>query len=207
MMSAIETIYKGYRFRSRLEARWAVFFDVMGIEWLYEPEGFRWHRYTTEHPPDFWLPDFYLPKTKTWVEVKGDVEEFAKKSQQWFEAHDYGDSPLPGFHNNSDQLNGILLLTSIHDYAIGHVPFHQMALHHKGVYAFPVIFTPKGLTHLICYYGDVGFEYTENCLCHEFRIRNRYLDEYGNSLCRFAYECAKQARFEHGQKGIIMEDY
>ena len=30
---AIETKYKGFRFRSRLEARWAVFFDALGIEW------------------------------------------------------------------------------------------------------------------------------------------------------------------------------
>lgn len=37
---AIETRYKGYRFRSRLEARWAVFFDALGIKWEYEPEGF-----------------------------------------------------------------------------------------------------------------------------------------------------------------------
>ena len=36
----IETIYNGYRFRSRLEARWAVFFDALGIEYEYEPEGF-----------------------------------------------------------------------------------------------------------------------------------------------------------------------
>lgn len=36
----IETEYKGYRFRSRLEARWAVFFDELGIEWGYEQEGF-----------------------------------------------------------------------------------------------------------------------------------------------------------------------
>ncbi len=36
----IETIYNGYHFRSRLEARWAVFFDALGIEWEYEPEGF-----------------------------------------------------------------------------------------------------------------------------------------------------------------------
>jgi hypothetical protein len=36
----IETRYRGYRFRSRLEARWAVFFDVAGIAWRYEPEGF-----------------------------------------------------------------------------------------------------------------------------------------------------------------------
>ncbi|WP_186266895.1 hypothetical protein [Burkholderia gladioli] len=53
-MKAIETQYKGYRFRSRLEARWAVFFDALGITWEYEPEGFDLgfgERY---------LPDFFL---------------------------------------------------------------------------------------------------------------------------------------------------
>lgn len=51
----IETIYKGYRFRSRLEARWAVFFDNMGIKWLYEHEG-----YVLENG-EYYLPDFFLP--------------------------------------------------------------------------------------------------------------------------------------------------
>ena len=37
---AIETEYDGYRFRSRLEARWAVFFDALGVDYEYEPEGF-----------------------------------------------------------------------------------------------------------------------------------------------------------------------
>ena len=36
---AVQTEYKGYLFRSRLEARWAVFFDTLGIQWEYEPEG------------------------------------------------------------------------------------------------------------------------------------------------------------------------
>ena len=31
-IKAIETVYKGYRFRSRLEARWAVFFDACGVK-------------------------------------------------------------------------------------------------------------------------------------------------------------------------------
>jgi hypothetical protein len=39
-MQAIETAYNGYRFRSRLEARWAVFFDALGIRYQYEKEGF-----------------------------------------------------------------------------------------------------------------------------------------------------------------------
>ena len=32
-IKAIETSYKGYLFRSRLEARWAVFFDALGLVW------------------------------------------------------------------------------------------------------------------------------------------------------------------------------
>ena len=37
---AKETYYDGYRFRSRLEARWAVFFNNIGLEYEYEMEGF-----------------------------------------------------------------------------------------------------------------------------------------------------------------------
>lgn len=40
LIKAIETEYNGYKFRSRLEARWAVFFDALGVEYEYEPEGF-----------------------------------------------------------------------------------------------------------------------------------------------------------------------
>jgi hypothetical protein len=36
----IETEYNGYRFRSRLEARWAIFFAALGVDYEYEPEGF-----------------------------------------------------------------------------------------------------------------------------------------------------------------------
>jgi len=64
IIKPIETIYKGYRFRSRLEARWAVFFDALGIEWEYEPEGFELGDL------GWYLPDFYLPSLDMWAEVK-----------------------------------------------------------------------------------------------------------------------------------------
>ena len=32
---AVETVYKVYRFRSRLEARWAIFFDSLGITMIF----------------------------------------------------------------------------------------------------------------------------------------------------------------------------
>ena len=60
----IETLYKGYRFRSRLEARWAVFFDALRIEWEYEPEGV----ILSDGTP--YLPDFWLPRFHTFFEVK-----------------------------------------------------------------------------------------------------------------------------------------
>jgi len=40
MIKAIETKYAGCLFRSRLEARWARFFDAAGVRWEFEPEGF-----------------------------------------------------------------------------------------------------------------------------------------------------------------------
>jgi hypothetical protein len=55
----IETVYKGYRFRSRLEARWAVFFDNFGITYQYEMEGFKLEN-GTRYLPDFWLPKVNL---------------------------------------------------------------------------------------------------------------------------------------------------
>lgn len=68
-MKAIETTYNGYKFRSRLEARWAVFFDAMGIEYQYEPEGFE--KRGCGDRLFRWLPDFFLPELNVWVEVKG----------------------------------------------------------------------------------------------------------------------------------------
>ena len=63
-ITPIQTVYNGYRFRSRLEARWAVFFDAIGMKYEYEPEGYDLGggvRY---------LPDFYLPESNCFAEVK-----------------------------------------------------------------------------------------------------------------------------------------
>jgi len=63
-IKAIETVYKGYRFRSRLEARWAVFFDALGLEWGYEVEGL-------DLGGLWYLPDFYIPDLEyRWIEIK-----------------------------------------------------------------------------------------------------------------------------------------
>lgn len=77
-IKAIDTEYAGHLFRSRLEARWAVFFDYLisktrlpasppKFTWEYEPEGF-------ELPGgQRYLPDFRLHNRlggSRWIEVK-----------------------------------------------------------------------------------------------------------------------------------------
>lgn len=59
----IPTVYKGISFKSRLEARWAVFFDALAIKWFYEYEGY-------QLPSGWYVPDFWLPEFRMWVEIK-----------------------------------------------------------------------------------------------------------------------------------------
>lgn len=59
----IETVYHGLRFRSRLEAKWAVFFDEIGINYHYELDGF-------DLGDEWYLPDFYLDEFGIYVEIK-----------------------------------------------------------------------------------------------------------------------------------------
>ena len=63
MVTPIQTMYQGCLFRSRLESRWAVFFDTLGMRWRYEPEGF--------HLPSgrMYLPDFRVDGVG-YVEIK-----------------------------------------------------------------------------------------------------------------------------------------
>jgi hypothetical protein len=60
----IETVFDGHRFRSRTEARWAVFFHHMGWKYGYEQEGFNLDGLN-------YLPDFWLPEIGCWFEIKG----------------------------------------------------------------------------------------------------------------------------------------
>lgn len=64
-LAAQECSYSSVTFRSQLEARWAVFFDALAIDWDYEP---------CHYPigDDLgYLPDFYLPGLGLWAEGKG----------------------------------------------------------------------------------------------------------------------------------------
>lgn len=81
-MTPIQTQYNGYLFRSRIEARWAVFFDALDIKYYYEHEGFNLPN------KGYYLPDFYLPEMGVFIEVKGEypsIEERLKALELAFE--------------------------------------------------------------------------------------------------------------------------
>jgi hypothetical protein len=93
MIQPIPTKYKGITFRSRIEARAAVFFDALGIQWQFEKEGYVFNIaknmengrlkkhdsefYAKKHRSGFipYLPDFYFPKQERFmecfIEIKG----------------------------------------------------------------------------------------------------------------------------------------
>jgi hypothetical protein len=67
-MEALRTIYNGVKYRSKLEARWAVFFDEYGLRFEYEPTTFRLKS-------GLYCPDFYLSDLACYVEVKPLITE------------------------------------------------------------------------------------------------------------------------------------
>ncbi len=79
-VEAIETSHNGVTYRSRTEARWAVFFEVLELSFEYERTR------VTLSTGQTYLPDFYLPQLAAWFEIKPDndavVTEEASKARR-----------------------------------------------------------------------------------------------------------------------------
>jgi len=63
--------------RSSYEIAYAKYLDKKGIKWLYEPKAFDLGRTT-------YRPDFYLPETDKYIEIKGWITDKAKKKMNKF---------------------------------------------------------------------------------------------------------------------------
>lgn len=201
-MKAIETRYAGCRFRSRLEARWAVFFDHLGIEWEYEPQGFEIPKDWDEHGATWrYLPDFWLPRLSTFVEVKGTDTQATD---------DYKRMLACGVDWGGPLASGLLCLGSIPDVSRP-VTFvgHAYLRHRKGVELDYVNFGAFGNLR-----RDVTMFLPTDCTTapdfpkaaswepQPLTVTNGSGWTYGMSpYVKAAYEAARSARFEHGQVG------
>jgi hypothetical protein len=61
---SLETTYDGCTYRSRVEARWAIWFDSVGLRFQYEPQGFAIRS-------GAYLPDFWVEGWRMFLEIKG----------------------------------------------------------------------------------------------------------------------------------------
>lgn len=181
MIKAIETVYKGYRFRSRLEARWAVFFDALGLVWDYEVEGYELGQGLR------YLPDFLLPKLDTIFEVKYNYYQIEKQEKKKVAA----------------MSRERVVLFSIPSVAISEKNIALAVLNGKvWHYAFGVCCKCSDAGILIM--GPMGASQTlfvMDCQTCQFRQVTNLVDM--NTLhgrVQDAYVAARSARFEHGEQ-------
>ncbi|GAA1022089.1 hypothetical protein Aple_064580 [Acrocarpospora pleiomorpha] len=206
MISAIETRYAGCHFRSRLEARWAVYFDHLGIAWEYERQGYECSaRLTLGTEPIAYLPDFWLPEYGMFGEVKGqlDTESLTRLLDV---AASLSTNDGGGCHDSGG--NDIVVFGRIPEQGQDLSPTR---LHmHKGDLQWSAWMFEPGAG---CDYGgvriaaDVGgddiYEEARRGLTPE-RIAQTLLTGFpaGARLpdsTRAAYDAARVARFEHGE--------
>lgn len=204
-IKAIPTRYKGYHFRSRLEARWAVFFDAVGIKWEYEKEGYT-------NGEDNYLPDFVLyglPGTNIFVEIKGDENALIKDFDRMVSLLDYG-GVLPGFCDSLGTPSGLILLGEI-PFSNDGVVFHPIIQHHRGLHKSwgifsSVCFSPFEILETTTFALLLGLE------CDQFiersTERNKWKVEHKiitlpKRIPKIlnAYNSARSARFEYGESG------
>lgn len=88
-ITPIQTKYRHHLFRSRLEARWAVFFESVGAPYEYENEGFELASGT------WYLPDFYLREIGTYVEIK--PAKSSDPSEEWPDHEGLASDVFPAF--------------------------------------------------------------------------------------------------------------
>jgi len=176
----IETLYQGYRFRSRLEARWAMFYDALGVRWRYEWEGY------DLGDGVYYLPDFYFPDLDLWIEVKGksSAGDEVHKAKRLCEATGqrvyifFGDIPyVDGYRLKRDWGS-----------AFGFFPDGACSLNHHWCEC------------LVC--GKFGIEPygAGHRICDEKCSDGAIWHTYATPRLQVAYRAARSARFEHDER-------
>lgn len=204
-IKAIQTNYKGYRFRSRLEARWAVFFDALNLRWEYEKEGFTL-------PSGPYLPDFYIPpQPRTagmfyWLEIKPTKLEDYKLFELGHLLEEGQMSDIPGLQMPCSNHFAVL---------IGNIPDpadmesrhnHYFYGYEEGDF-FAQVEGDQPYLWCVCPCGQaVGLQFDGRgaripCPCNGKGSDKDYSFSHPDLL--MAFGAARSARFEHGESGGV----
>lgn len=206
MIPPKETIYNGYRFRSRLEARWAVFFDAMNIPYTYEPEGFDLTD-GSSYLPDFYLKDFDLyveikPFDKKIVHHVGDGNQWEKKCALFRDSTDC--AILLCYGDPADNLFKLLFAFDIGDSSAGTSEWNCLFTQVNG---HSVIVTEPTWHHDIYISGfSSNLKQNPNIETFSDYIWNKAMMSTDEKT-EWAKTIARQARFEHGERPITERNY
>lgn len=189
----IPTEYNGYRFRSRLEARWAVFFDALGVEYEYEPEGFCFDGIT--YLPDFLIHDVegihaYEWRHDIYVEVKGEPDQRSADKVYWFSGDPYEEN--------------------IPIWVVGNIPNPHDYVNDMSEQRYKRCHETRGIrNHCSLCINDFGTLDGDSCFEFSLDYTDHLIFRGADSSYGYgawsdkisnAFLAARQARFEHGEK-------
>ena len=170
-IEAIETKYNGVYYRSRLEARWAIFFDEIGLPSEYEIMGMSFGdiRY---------LPDFFLPFDNVHVEIK--PENISEKEESRLAA-------LKDIWKNENVSGDFMIIRGV-------PAFGQYAIEFAGDIGTAYVFAKCRRCNGIGYLGDSGeWGYIGPHTCGDHERAPIYDDE----SIKAAHEKAMRTKFDH----------
>jgi hypothetical protein len=195
-------------------------FNYLGIAWEYEPQGFLIPFGNRYEPLVPYLPDFWLPAERIWVEVKGGLsdDDLTKLIGATWDGNGLPATPDGGLLNDDIETrregnpagnrNGprLLILGPIPDMK-QELPAHHVLCHHKSdVIVGHAVVSPKpqGYGFEYAYGGDAiacdsGERYPSPCMITG--TCQSGIPVAANGGIRAAYSAARSARFEHGEQG------
>jgi hypothetical protein len=217
-MKAIETRWKGWRFRSRTEARWAVFLEELGIGFEYEAEGYCL-------PSGAYLPDFLITAVpdlpagsvtqRMFLEVKPEIPTPDEQDRAAQLARASGLPVLVAigapdylcqvmlYEPASDERLDIMVPYRIHLLAFCETPDGMLALGREALTddQFDAADSTQN-ERLRKFYEDTGHYRQRFCRLLGVRKGNRFgasAETSASHRLRRAYDAARGARFEFGQ--------
>lgn len=193
-MKSIETEYKGYRFRSRLEARWAVFLDQLGISWEYEKDGLELSN-GQRYLPDFWIPCpmYYSPDSGYWLEIKATEPSENERQKCFTLAKDTGHVVLLAYGSPTNK--------QFHKYSFYPIRENETVMDVRTSHS------KEASSGVVAFLNLIGNDPTEQPFFAHFEIATRFWfgqkqKEFDHRAYETAIKAARGARFEYGEQGV-----